>query len=324
MRYRQSLRDRQSLIVAALVAAAVLVIAVGYFVGVFLTRPPEASPTPTAIAASPTASPRRTPTPTPRRSPTPSPTPRPTPSPTPAGSPTPTAPPTPVRTRQPSAPPGTPALVTFRGVALDDPAVPQPERGLAFSSDAAGPVRAAATGTSGGSVVICLTASTPDAPPGEPVCESGESPTVGATAGAGETDWRLTLTALNAGQTPVTNLALTFPASRPRVDLDGFLFQGVAEDGYDGFTADIPVRLAGALDVAASWTDEDGDNTHDYQLTVRDLTDPSQPPFTARGTDSSMSASAPVAAGHTYRVHLGNATESVPTRVILEGSLDWP
>jgi hypothetical protein len=173
-------------------------------------------------------------------------------------------------------------------------------------------------------VELCLTASLPDTPPGEPVCESGESPTVGASAGGGETDWQLTISAVNVGQTPITNLALTFPASRPRVDLDGFLFQGVAEDGYNGYTADIPVRLAGQLRIAASWTDADGDSTHDYQLTVSDLTDPSRPPFTARGTDSSMSASAPVAVGHTYRVHLGNATESVPTRVTLEGSLDWP
>jgi hypothetical protein len=209
-------------------------------------------------------------------------------------------------------------------VALDDPAIPQSERSLGFSSDAAGTVRAAATGTSGGPVQLCLTASLPDAPPGEPVCETGESPTVGATAGAGRTDWQLTISALSSGQTPVTNLALTFPASRPQVDLDGFLFQGVAEDGYNGFTADIPVRLAGRLDVAASWTDADGDSTHDYQLTVSDLTDPSLPPFTARGTDSSMSASAPVLAGHTYRVHLGNTTETVPTRVTLEASLDWP
>jgi hypothetical protein len=173
-------------------------------------------------------------------------------------------------------------------------------------------------------VEICLIASGPDAPPGEPVCESGDAPTVAATAGGGETDWRVTVSAVNDGQTPVTNLALTFPASRPQVDLDGFLFQGVAEDGYNGYTADIPVRLAGRLDIAASWTDADGDSTHDYQLTVSDLTDPSRPPFTARGTDSSMSASPPVLAGHTYRIHLGNATESVPTRVTLEGSLDWP
>jgi hypothetical protein len=316
------MRDRQNLIVAALVGAAVLAIAGGYFVGVFLTRPPEASPTPTAVAVSPTPSPR--PSPTPRPSPSPSPTPSPTPSPRPTSSPRPTAPPTPVRTRPPSAPPGVPALVTFRSVALDDPAVPEQERILGFSSDAPGPVRVAATGTSGGAIELCLTASLPDAPPGEPLCETGDSPTLTATAGAGETDWELTVAAVNNGQTPVTNLSLTFPASRPRVDLDGFRFQGVSEDGYDGFTADIPVRVAGELDIAASWTDDDGDSTHDYQLIVTDLTDPSRPPFTARGTDSSMSASAPVIGGHTYRVHLGNATETVPTRVVLDANVDWP
>ena len=105
--------------VAAAVAGAVLVGAVG---AVALLTPPEPaaeepSHTPVAVVAVVTPSP--TPEPTPEPTPTPTPTPAPTPVPTPEPTPTPT--PTPMPTPTPSPPPTpTPTLERITGITLSN------------------------------------------------------------------------------------------------------------------------------------------------------------------------------------------------------------
>ncbi|HEV8516543.1 MAG TPA: hypothetical protein VGQ47_02755 [Candidatus Limnocylindrales bacterium] len=318
-------RRERLLLVGGLVLAAILAIAGGYFVGFVLTRPPEATPSPTLIAASPT----ERPTPSPSSSPTPSPTPSPSATPSPSPSPSPSASPvssaTPTGTPSPTPPPASPIAVSFRQVGLDASDDPDEQsRTITFATNARGEVLAGIAGTTGGTVQLCLTEGLPGAPVGIPICQEGETLTIRGQALGPRTQWTVTLAGLDRGARPVTNLTIRFPSNRAGLELSGFEFQGTDVPAYDGFTVDLPARATGELTLAARWHDADGSDSHDYQLTVTDLTDAGAVPFERRGTDTGLSATVPFLGGHTYRVHLGNGSGSISTRVTLEAELSWP
>jgi hypothetical protein len=213
----------------------------------------------------------------------------------------------------------------LRRVGLDDPGADfTAPREIAFTSTAAGEVRADATGTSGGQLKLCLIEGTVGQPVGLPICLDGETASVRALAVGGSTRWTVTLEALESGSTPVTNLTVRFPSNDRELDLDAFRFQGATAPDLNGFTVEVQAAAGGELRVEGRWTANGADATSDYRLTATDLTDPGATPFERRSTDSAVEVSIPAVAGHTYRVALSNAAEGVSQGISLDAALSWP
>jgi hypothetical protein len=321
--------------IAVVVLVAVIAIAGGYLIGFAATRPP-ASPTPTAPppTETPTPSATATPTPSPTATPTPTPTATPTPTPTPAATPTPRPtlppePPTPAPTDNLTAASGT-GVIQFLGVRLDDQTGPGHRvRVFSFTADRAGDVSASISGTKGGTIELCLTPAAPNGTPAPDLrsqnfCDDLTQGSKRQRTPARRQDWTVMLRASESGQRPTTNLLLRFPSASPSVRLIDFRFQGTEVADYNGFTARIVTDEAGTLRIAGSWVDDDGESTHDYGVSVFDVTEGSRPVYRTAGTASNTDVRTIVRGKRKFEVRLENRDAYVPSRVTLAATLSWP
>jgi hypothetical protein len=316
------------------VLVAAVAIAGGYFVGFAATRPAGADPSPTPT---PVETPDPSPTPTPSPSPTPTPTPIPTATPTPTPSPSPqptrTRPPAPSRTPAPSPNLARPAgivVIQFLKVRLDDEGSAAHEaRRFTFTTDRAGELTASLFGTTGGKVELCMIPAAPDNTPApdlgsDSFCDELTQGVKRSRTPARRQDWTVELRAAESGQRPTTDLLLRFPAATGGVSVSGFPFQGTELDDANGFTARLVTNDSGTLRVLASWTDADSDSTHDYGLSVFDVTDGARAVYRTAGTASSLDARVTLRSDRRFDVTIENRDVMASARVSLKATLTWP
>lgn len=200
---------------------------------------------------------------------------------------------------------------------------------FSFVTNAAGEISASISNTKGGRVELCLVPAAPDATPApdagpEDFCDDFTQGTKRHRTPSRRQDWTVQLRASESGQTPTTNLLLRFPSSSPSVTLIDFPFQGTEVRAYNGFTARVLTAEAGTLRVSASWLDDDGDSTHDWGVSIFDVTDGSRVVYRTAGTASNADVRTQVRGGRRFEIRLESRDVYSPGRVTLGATLSWP
>jgi hypothetical protein len=221
-------------------------------------------------------------------------------------------------------------VAQFLGVALDDRASPgHRARLLTFVSDRAGELTVSISGTKGGSVDVCVIPAAPNGTPApglgsDDFCHDLTQGTKRLRTPSRRQDWTVQLRASDSGNKPLTNVLLRFPSASPSVTLIDFPFQGTELDDYNGFTARVLTEEAGTLRIAAAWVDDDGDSTHDFGITVFDVTEGSRPIYRTAGTASNTDVRTTVRGARRFEVRLESRDAYSPSRVLLKATLSWP
>ena len=184
-------------------------------------------------------------------------------------------------TRKPSATPTTnasptpaapvdalPASLEFDGMQLDaEKTSGASARTFTFTSDGAGPVTVNVTKASANTTTrLCIKVGTD-----KPACKVGKQPNFLTAKADGPHDtW--TVTAIGYGTTkPTINIVFAWPSAGPLMTLSHGRLQGdKAAESLNGVTAVVKPRVAGVLNVQASWTVI----TADIDVTLLDNTTP--------------------------------------------------
>ena len=262
------------------------------------SRSPGASASP---GASPSASAPPSPSPSLEASPSPSPELSPSPSPSASLTPVPTAPGVAIR---------------FLGLGFDSTTASNPTaRTITFKTDGPGEVAAHMTRTSQGNVRLCLARRNR-----VPICaESNKIDLTDTTDAPGRSTWTVTGIGTDASS-PSADLRIVFRSLTPSVTLDGFRFQGVQNQGYNGVEADLDVT-SGTVHADGQW---DGSPVPWHAL----LTDPATSETLGEASDqgNNLVLNAAVTADTTRRVHLSlTNTEDVASQdVFLHAVINWP
>ena len=159
------------------------------------------------------------------------------------------------------------------GLGVDDPASPQARpRVVVFISDGGGDVTVKLQNATGGKVKFCLYPGTLAKPLGDPAClKSTGSTLTGHAKSKKPFTWTVTLIGAKAGTTPMTDLRIDWPASQPRLEIVDLRLQGKGSKPYNGVVVDLGSRPgAGTLNVAATWSDPVGGDSHPYKATITD------------------------------------------------------
>jgi hypothetical protein len=336
-RRQRDMAGRRMRYVVAVLGLALLVI-VGGIVLMMLSKggptgnPGTTSPSPTALAPGsptdePTASPSPSPTPEPPSSPTPldeptlspgevSPSPEVTGSPTPEVSASPTPAPTPAApTRE----------ITFTGLGLDRSGSGEEmstPRHFTFSAQGPGIIRIQVSRATG-RVRACLWEGDTRLVVNESCRSLRRGEIERELPGGGPRTWTLSLIGTEPGTSPSVTVRISFPTNDVAMRLEGFRFQGTANEGYNGFDAEIRAAEAGVLTISATFDDGEG-GSHPYRLVVQEIGGGPSQPFIAEGEGSSMAHSTEVAAERSYLVHLANRAEVSEAAVMLTADLNWP
>ncbi len=208
------------------------------------------------------------------------------------------------------------ASIEFRGVGLDGPAADASrERVFTFVSRSAGVVEASAEAGGPDSIRLCLGRGEPGSVT-DRQCRDSTDPALGSVATGPETTWTVTLIgAEGAGST--ASLVLSFPSDEPSVTVDGFRFQGLAFEDFNGFVAEVQARGAGRLGVAATWSG----GSVPYRLTFAD-----DESIIEEETGEGMAVSTVVAVSDAgaHRIALGNQQEFAEQDLTLRATISWP
>jgi hypothetical protein len=170
--------------------------------------------------------------------------------------------------------PGTPTTITFNDLGLD---AAKDENGtlrtFSFVSDGPGEVTYGVTKVSkGGTVKMCVKV---DA--GGYYCKISKAGTPltfpAGKADAGRSTWTIYLVGYGT-TTPTVDVSITWPTVNPSITLTHGRLQGSSSPGisesFNGFTATVKPRSAGALTAQAQWTTI----TTDIDMTLSDVTTP--------------------------------------------------
>lgn len=205
----------------------------------------------------------------------------------------------------PAAGTARPATLTYNDLMLDSAADPGgAARTFAFTTDGPGRVSAQVVGAAPlVASKMCIAVNG-----GAESCSSGATPGLTADAPAGDhARWVVTLIALDAGSTPVVDVAFSWQTKSPAITLSHGPFRGSPNpDSLRGMTATFKTRATGNVSVGATWPPA----AADAALTLADLTVSG-----ASTVDKAVYAAAAsiepafshvVKAGRTYRVRLSN------------------
>ncbi len=147
----------------------------------------------------------------------------------------------------PTATPGPAATIEFVQFALDASTDPGgTTRTIAFTG-LNGPVLVDLKTESGGNTTACLLAN------GKQLsCRTGVNGTLNAVAASASTNYQVTLRG-SGGATPVVDVTITFPATRPKVTVTNARFDGTADPAYNGLQVVATLRAGGYYHVTANW-----------------------------------------------------------------------
>jgi hypothetical protein len=147
----------------------------------------------------------------------------------------------------PTATPGPAATIEFVQFALDATTDPGgTTRTIAFTG-LNGPVVVDLKTESGGNTTACLLAN------GKQLsCRTMANGTLNATAASASTNYQVTLRGSGAA-TPVVDVTITFPATRPKVTVTDARFDGTADPAYNGLQVVATPRASGYYHVTANW-----------------------------------------------------------------------
>ena len=147
----------------------------------------------------------------------------------------------------PTPPPGPAATIAFVQLALDAGTDPGgTTRTIAFTAQN-GPVSVTPKPESGGNTVACLLAS------GKQLsCRTGVSGTLTASSASASVSYQVTLRGSGAA-TPVVDVAVTFPATKPKVTVTNARFDGTSNPAYNGLQVVATPRAKGYYHVTANW-----------------------------------------------------------------------
>jgi len=197
-----------------------------------------------------------------------------------------------------------PATITFRDLMLDSAA---DTGGLArvftFTSDGPGSVSAQVVAAAPlASLKMCLQVNG-----GTQSCATGATPGyfTGAPSGGDQALWTVTLISMDAGSTPVADVAFTWRTKSPAITLSHGRLQGAPNpDSLRGVTATFKTRAAGPVGVVASWSPA----SVDAALTLTDITNSPGLAVDTTSYPAAQSISPPythaVAAGRTYQIQV--------------------
>ena len=218
------------------------------------------------------------------------------------------------------------ARAIIRALGVDDPDRPQARpRIVVFVSEGGGDVTVKLQNATGGRVEFCLYPGTLAKPLGDPAClKSTGSTLTGHAKSKKPFTWTVTLIGAKAGTTPMTDLRIDWPVSQPRLEILDLRLQGKGSKPYNGVIVDLGSRQgAGTLQVAGTWSDPVGGDSHPYKLTITDR-DTGATLESAEGDSTNVGLSTDLAAKQRAEVSLTNPGPMVATEVLAALSLTWP
>ena len=176
-------------------------------------------------------------------------------------------------------------------------------RTFSFVSDGPGLVSAQiVTASPAESTSLCLAAEG-----SKPECASGATPGLTRPTAAAHARWTVTLVSADEG-TPTVDVAFSWPADHPSIQLGGGRFQGYPNpDSLRSLNASFRPRAAGQVNLAAAWPPA----AVDASLTLADVTSATavtvdRASYPAAGSIAGT-YSHPVSAGRTYTITLFDA-----------------
>ncbi len=272
---------------------------------------PGASPSPVAEAsASPVATvpPATEP---PSESPLPTEAPSIALSPTPSTTPSTTPPPTP----RPTVEPGEPTVVVVTALQLDAKADPDGvNRRVRLQAQGSGLITAAVRVLAPPELaVMCLTVN--DNPQD---CTTTAAGTLSAVATTATTDLLLTLRG-NDTQTPMVEVALTFPATTPSITVENARFDGTLWPDTNGLQVFLAPRSDGDVTLDASW----GGHPFDYEVDLFEQGGPGSHVISGQEANVGVQAVLPVTAGNPWKLVLQNVDDGFGI-TLLDATIGWP
>jgi hypothetical protein len=265
-----------------------------------------ATPTPEALL---TPVPTTVPTKTPAASPTPTEPPSATPSEAPPPSPTPSA------TPAPTTPPGPPATIVVTKLKVDAADDPNGrDRTLTFQAQGAGTVTATVTDQAPmADTVMCMYADGVKAGCTTTVDGSLTADTTKPTAA-----FKVTLRGSGI-ETPMVEVALTFPADAPSVTIEDARFDGTDYPETNGIQAIITPRADGNVKLVAEW----GGHPFPYDIELVEINGPGSVILDDQPASTRVSESLPVTGTNPWKLVLRNIEGGFGTTP-MTATIGWP
>jgi len=206
------------------------------------------------------------------------------------------------------------ASITFARLMLDAADNPDGADRILTWNSATGSVKADVRSvTPSGNVRMCL--STPDKELG---CRTAGSGTLSAKTTKSRETFILTLRGEGTSQ-PAVDVALTFPARKPKVAIENARFDGTAYPDTNGIQARFDARGSGDAHLVADW----GGHPFLYEVDLFDETGGSGNATLAnQGPSTNVDEAFPVTAG-TWRLVLQNIEDGLGT-TDLTATISWP
>lgn len=244
---------------------------------------PSGSPLPTEVAASPSASP------------------------SPSEAPT--------ATPKPTTPPGPPATIAFTELKLDAKDDPDgQDRRITFESQGAGPITATVKALAPmGTAVMCLSAD------GKKLgCKTTADGQLTAQTTTKHAKFLLTLRG-EAIMTPMVEVTLTFPATKPSVTIENARFDGTDYPDTNGLQAIVTPRADGDLELSADW----GGHPFFYEIDLIEQAGPGTHTLANQGPATRVTTRLPITAPNPWKLVLQN-TEGGFGITGLQATIAWP
>lgn len=213
---------------------------------------------------------------------------------------------------------------TFENVGLDDPdAADARPRAFSFFTDARGDVRAAISGTTGGSARICLHLGPPTQILTQPLCFEGRNGFVRTRAIGGQhRQWTVSVSGRTAGRGPTTDVTVAYQGREARVIAKDFRFEGTEDPTRNGLMLRFTPRRDGPMFVDATFEREGGAPT-DYLLKVRDL-GPGTDVIEESASGTSVRTSGQLNGNDDYRLQLQSSSATAAEGVRVKATIVWP
>jgi hypothetical protein len=223
--------------------------------------------------------------------------------------------PTASATARPSPKPGTSATIVFTGLKLDaKDDIEGKNRVLTFDSRGTGAITVSVVTTSPmGSAILCLSAG------GAKVgCTTTADGLLTTTTSQRTESFKATLRGSGI-ETPVVDVAVTFPAKAPTVTIGNARFDGTDYPETNGITAIVTPRADGNVTLLAQW----GGHPFPYEVDLIEQGGSGSTTLPDQGPATGASVSLPVAGSSPWRLVLQNIASGFGV-TSMRATIAWP